>query len=122
MTASIARTRFTGPGLENNARPGSEGTSRTLHTLRERVIAFLRGTWMRCQELEARFEARRQRRQLIGADEAMLKDLGLSRCEAEWASQHGRPDIASSARRPPRVPIIRGPRNETGGAVQSNNC
>jgi uncharacterized protein YjiS (DUF1127 family) len=45
---------------------------------------------MRCQDLEARLEARRQRRQLIGADEAMLKDLGLSRGEAEWASRHGR--------------------------------
>ena len=46
--------------------------------------------WQLWLSWERWMDARRERRQLLSADDHLLHDIAVSRGEAEWASRHGR--------------------------------
>jgi uncharacterized protein YjiS (DUF1127 family) len=55
--------------------------------------------WALLQRLEAALDRRRERRQLQGADDVMLKDIGIPQCGVEWALCNGREQGEESPRR-----------------------
>ncbi|HEV7256566.1 MAG TPA: hypothetical protein VGN82_02180 [Bosea sp. (in: a-proteobacteria)] len=80
--------------LSATAQSAEAQALRVARTLRMRAMR----AWNLLQGLEAALERRRERRQLRGADDAMLKDIGLPQCGVEWALRHGR-EIGDDAQR-----------------------
>jgi uncharacterized protein YjiS (DUF1127 family) len=56
----------------------------------EALRRFIGRVWSLWLRLECRLDRWRERWQLLGADEGLLKDIGLSRCGVDWAVRHGR--------------------------------
>jgi uncharacterized protein YjiS (DUF1127 family) len=58
--------------------------------LTKKFAARKEQVWQLWLSWEQWMDARRERRQLLSADDHLLRDIGVSRGEAEWASRHGR--------------------------------
>ena len=59
-------------------------------SLAKKFAACKEQVWQLWLSWERRMDARRERRQLLSADDPLLRDIAVSRGEAEWVSRHGR--------------------------------
>ena len=57
---------------------------------RRKFAACKEQVWQLWLSWERRMDARRERRQLLSADDHLLRDIAVPRCEADWASRYGR--------------------------------
>jgi hypothetical protein len=63
----------------------------------QEVPNLLRRTWAWLESLHQRVETWRASRQLLGADEGLLKDIGVPRCGVEWSVRNGRSERRSAS-------------------------
>ena len=83
MSITFANSTFCQTSLDLETRS-------TWARLAKKLAAGRAELWQLWLSWERRMDARRERRQLLSADDHLLRDIAVRRCEAEWASRHGR--------------------------------
>jgi uncharacterized protein YjiS (DUF1127 family) len=83
MSTYLIERNFGAGKLNANASPRSFLGGKT-------ILHVMRKAWALWERAEDRLESWSARRQLLGANEDLLKDLGVSRCGVEWAVRNGR--------------------------------